>query len=224
MFGKTTIEVRAWMSNYIKPFIVYVINHPGHKFNAGLAILPWQQGSLGQHGAHLGPTGPRWVPCWPHEPSYLGLWNSPWWPFNIEMPFYGVGIPIIKVKRWSLGHLIFKAEIRYLKKRPLYWIWSQTFLYQWILLNLSSVISVSFNSSNKCYCIMSWLLIFLWWHKRLFCLGWKKAGFCEVPLMWYVCFPCDHKRYEWSIRHDAIAIVKHWWLRIRYSAVIFVQM
>ena len=24
------------------------------------------------HGAHLGPTGPRLAPCWPHEPCYLG--------------------------------------------------------------------------------------------------------------------------------------------------------
>ena len=24
------------------------------------------------HGAHLGPTGPRWAPCWPYEPCYLG--------------------------------------------------------------------------------------------------------------------------------------------------------
>ena len=23
------------------------------------------------HGAHLGPVGPRWAPCWPHEPCYL---------------------------------------------------------------------------------------------------------------------------------------------------------
>ena len=22
------------------------------------------------HEAHLGPTGPRWAPCWPHEPCY----------------------------------------------------------------------------------------------------------------------------------------------------------
>ena len=28
--------------------------------------VPW-----GQHGAHLGPTGPRWAPCWPHEFCYL---------------------------------------------------------------------------------------------------------------------------------------------------------
>ena len=24
---------------------------------------PWQQGSWGQHGVQLGPTGPRWAPC-----------------------------------------------------------------------------------------------------------------------------------------------------------------
>ena len=25
---------------------------------------------MGQHGAHLGPVGPRWAPCWPHKLSY----------------------------------------------------------------------------------------------------------------------------------------------------------
>ena len=34
---------------------------------------PWRQGSLGPHGAHLGPAGPRWAPCWPHEPCYRGM-------------------------------------------------------------------------------------------------------------------------------------------------------
>ena len=27
----------------------------------------------GQHGAFLGPTGPRWAPCWPHVLCFLGL-------------------------------------------------------------------------------------------------------------------------------------------------------
>ena len=36
------------------------------------ASNPWWQGSWGLHGAHLGPTGPRWAPCWPHDPCYLG--------------------------------------------------------------------------------------------------------------------------------------------------------
>ena len=29
-----------------------------------------------QHGAHLGPTGPRWAPCWPHGLCYRGLYQS----------------------------------------------------------------------------------------------------------------------------------------------------
>ena len=37
---------------------------------------PCQQGSWGQHGAHLGPTGPRWTPCWPHELCYLRINTS----------------------------------------------------------------------------------------------------------------------------------------------------
>ena len=35
--------------------------------------IPWEPGSWGQHGAHLGPTGPSWAPCWPHESCYLGI-------------------------------------------------------------------------------------------------------------------------------------------------------
>ena len=28
-------------------------------------------------GAHLGPTGPRWAPCWPHKLCYLGWrWSN----------------------------------------------------------------------------------------------------------------------------------------------------
>ena len=33
---------------------------------------PWEQGSWGLHGAHLGPTGPRWALCGPREPCYRG--------------------------------------------------------------------------------------------------------------------------------------------------------
>ena len=34
--------------------------------------LPRYQSSWGQQGAHLGPVGPRWAPCCPHESCYLG--------------------------------------------------------------------------------------------------------------------------------------------------------
>ena len=35
--------------------------------------IPRLQGSWGQHGAHLGPVGPRWAPCWSHKPCFQGI-------------------------------------------------------------------------------------------------------------------------------------------------------
>ena len=34
------------------------------------ALLPRYQDSWGPHKAHLGHVGPRWAPCWLHEPCY----------------------------------------------------------------------------------------------------------------------------------------------------------
>ena len=36
--------------------------------------IPREQGSWGQHGAHLGPVSPSWAPCWPHGPCYQGYY------------------------------------------------------------------------------------------------------------------------------------------------------
>ena len=36
-------------------------------------LLSFQNGSWGQHGAHLRPVGPRRAPCRPYEPCYQGL-------------------------------------------------------------------------------------------------------------------------------------------------------
>ena len=33
---------------------------------------------MGPIWAHLGPTGPSWAPCWPHELCYLGLFSWRW--------------------------------------------------------------------------------------------------------------------------------------------------
>ena len=69
-----TLAVWSWL---FKLFIVNsyqetsVIKNPDSKF----------------HGAHLGPTGPRWAPCWPHELCCLGsiclthwsLWDLDWY-------------------------------------------------------------------------------------------------------------------------------------------------
>ena len=47
------------------------------------------QSSWAQNGAHLGPTGPRWAPCWPHEPCYQGDQSS-----------YNRGIPLAITVYW----------------------------------------------------------------------------------------------------------------------------
>ena len=52
-----------------EPMLVFV---PTHICVTRPQLNPWQQGSWGQHGSHLGPTGPRWAPCWPHELCCLG--------------------------------------------------------------------------------------------------------------------------------------------------------
>ena len=69
---------------WISYILMYKPNRRGYGSSSGSMIkmsrlyqvrrtcLPWEQGSWGQHGAHLGPTGPRLAPSWPHELCYLG--------------------------------------------------------------------------------------------------------------------------------------------------------
>ena len=45
------------------------------QWNKLWADNPRKQSSWGQHGAHLGPVGPRWAPYWPHEPCYQGYFT-----------------------------------------------------------------------------------------------------------------------------------------------------
>ena len=40
--------------------------------HAGTLIARFMGPTWDLHGTHLGPTGPRWAPCWPHEPCYQG--------------------------------------------------------------------------------------------------------------------------------------------------------
>ena len=39
---------------------------------------------MGPTWAHLGPTGPRWAPCWPHELCYLGRCPAAACPPNVR--------------------------------------------------------------------------------------------------------------------------------------------
>ena len=69
------------ISNYLHIDVSGVVTHLALTTTTVLSIDEWihphkKESTLiarfmGQHGAHLGPTGPRWAPCWPHEPCYL---------------------------------------------------------------------------------------------------------------------------------------------------------
>ena len=54
-----------------KPWILYIAHHGDATYMPTRCIVPDSK----VHGANMGPTcpvGPRWAPCWPHEPCYLG--------------------------------------------------------------------------------------------------------------------------------------------------------
>ena len=52
--------------------IGWIIIAPPSEELCEISWLPREQSSCGQHGAHLGPVGPRLAPRWPHKPCYQG--------------------------------------------------------------------------------------------------------------------------------------------------------
>ena len=91
--------------NNVTPFklLTNAFPHTLVDITAGLkknnhVTLPWEQGFWGQHGAHLGPTGPRWAPCWPREPCYLGgsLKHKPClsYPISVIFPLVDICVGI----------------------------------------------------------------------------------------------------------------------------------
>ena len=46
-----------------------VIFYPCHRY-------PRYKVHGANRGAHLGPVGPKWAPCWPHEPCYQGNFDT----------------------------------------------------------------------------------------------------------------------------------------------------
>ena len=55
--------------------------------------------------AHLGPVGPRWAPCWPNEPCYLG----PYKPYSINSLSRG------KLSDYCCCHQHFKPLLSYVR-------------------------------------------------------------------------------------------------------------
>ena len=74
------IQIISFKERYLKlstakwwPFwlSLNVLKLGGINSTSQIAFSSW-----GQHGAHLGPVGPRWAPCWPHEPCHQGCFSS----------------------------------------------------------------------------------------------------------------------------------------------------
>ena len=74
--------------NYIMPCSLHTLDYLLCDIRWKYCRVPRKQSSWGQHGAHLGPVGPRWTPCWPHEPRYQGSCQFP-----------GLNIAVIAAKR-----------------------------------------------------------------------------------------------------------------------------
>ena len=63
--------------------------------------VPW-----GQHGAHLGPVGPKWAPCWPHNPCYQGRQQRSFCKRYVEWQaviMLGLDGSIIHVSLWNMA-------------------------------------------------------------------------------------------------------------------------
>ena len=58
------------------------------------------------HGAYLGPTGPRWAPCWPQEPCYQGQFGDRTATFQVTV----WSVEQVE-KNWSAQyHLLYTAS------------------------------------------------------------------------------------------------------------------
>ena len=68
-------KITIWTCDYFwaalaRLFLAWLARRGG-----GLQEVPYSDSKVhgAKHRAHLGPTGPRWAPCWPYEPCYLGI-------------------------------------------------------------------------------------------------------------------------------------------------------
>ena len=66
----------------------------GPQCHDSIIYIPWEQGLWGQHGAHMGPTGPRWAPCWSHESCYLGKGHGKYQSISIKL-YYQIFVSFV---------------------------------------------------------------------------------------------------------------------------------
>ena len=76
------VDSKQWLYLLSEPvwtkFYITMVS-PGARKLRNFEHYPRKQSSWGQHGANLGPIGPKWAPCWPHEPCYQGMVMRQWY-------------------------------------------------------------------------------------------------------------------------------------------------
>ena len=60
-------KTQQWYKHHLNVYIFHKLCtwHHCALLCCGYVVSSWRQ-----HGAYLGPVGPRWAPCWPHKPCY----------------------------------------------------------------------------------------------------------------------------------------------------------
>ena len=84
------------------------------------------------HGTHVGPVGPRWAPCWPHEPCYQGRFQE---SINSKRNFQKLWPAL-----WLLGLL---------QAQP-YKIWVYIYIYICIYMYIYVYIYITSPDGNTC--------------------------------------------------------------------------
>ena len=142
---------------------------------------------MGQHGAQLGPTGPRWAPCWPHEPCYLGI-NHSWAHFKKSVSAHNwdrVKIQFVVIYIWIVqySHNFAYAVMTWAK------LWQN-----WIIISHSRVThgdfdynlnNMTFNTNELCFKgLNGYRMCFYLCVRNIFWLLFNRhAGLCFGNLM-----------------------------------------
>ena len=135
-----------------------------------LTYLPWWQASWDQHGAHLGPTGPRWAPCWPHASCYLG--NSFSHPATQTDGTHHIP------GTWALNRSKFYSFSQYTNSfpRPLH--------------TLSSLWNRTLNFVGLNHTTLQIMLLWIWYHNgNKYKLNTRQFGTCQMDYgLWETAF------------------------------------
>ena len=126
---------------------------------------PRFQGSWSQHGAHLGPVGPSWAPCWPHKPLpvkflLVCMWQNQSWlrtmpSYDVSWPQWGKGLEenihtlvmIVKICE-MLWHILIISDEIITKNRTLGRLWYMFGRLLWIDMTNFAYRSIPENSNH----------------------------------------------------------------------------